>query len=269
LFAATRELGRQRRQVALLFTKLRNVPSSETGMKTRILWAGLLVLLSASSAAASPISIPAGLAAGSTYFLTFVTSDTHDALSSDIAAYDAFVTAEADMDPTLAALNTTWRVIGSTATVDAIDHAGVTGPVYNTRGEMVATGAGDMFDGTLDTPIVYTQSGIDLQAAHLLVWSGSNAQGIGIAGQQLGATQVTAGDGDVAFHAWLDGIGGSPLPAVLPAESTLRYYAVSGPLVVRTPEASSVALTMVPMLLMFALFRRRGRQCPAEILTVL
>jgi len=87
---------------------------------------GLLTMMSASLASADPITIPGlplnstlspshqALAPGSSYFLAFVTADTHDALSSDIGVYDAFVTAEADLDPTLAALDTTWKVIGST-----------------------------------------------------------------------------------------------------------------------------------------------------------
>jgi hypothetical protein len=220
-----------------------------------VLLTGLLIVLHASLALASPIAIPSGLAPGASYYLAFVTTDTGDALSGDITTYDAFVTAEANSDPTLASLNTTWRVIGSTATVDAVSHIALSGPVYNTQGQLVAGGAADLFDGTLDAPILFTQSGQDLQAAHLLVWSGSDANGVGTPGHQLGSSTVTAGDGDEAGHAWLDGIGGSLLPPALPSDATFHYYAVSAPLVVPTPEPSTIALLLAP----FAILLRRRR----------
>ena len=75
-------------------------------------------------------------------------------MSSNIADYDAFVTTEANLDPSLVVLGTTWKAIGSTNPVSAVTHIGVTGPVYNLQGQLVAASSADMFDGTLAAPIV-------------------------------------------------------------------------------------------------------------------
>ncbi len=61
---------------------------------------------------------------GDFYRLAFVTSTTRDAVPTDIADYNAFVTATAEAVPELLALGTTWSVIGSTASVDARDNTG-------------------------------------------------------------------------------------------------------------------------------------------------
>ena len=123
-------------------------------MRMKSFWAVLLTMMTASAASAIPVTIPPGLAPGSTYFLAFVTAGTkRAAFSSNIFDYDAFVSGEANSDATLALLSTTWRVIGSTAAVDAIDHIGVTGPVYNLGGQEVGTGSSEMFDGSLMAPI--------------------------------------------------------------------------------------------------------------------
>jgi len=52
-----------------------------------------------------------------------------------------------------------WRAIGSTKNDEARDNALVQGPVYNTRGEMVAADSADIWDGSLLNPIRYTETG--------------------------------------------------------------------------------------------------------------
>ena len=146
-------------------------------MRTRLWVPGLLLVMMASSASADPVTIPPGLAPGSVYHLAFVTSGSHNALSTDIADYDAFVTAQANLDPFLAALNTTWSVIGSTETVDAIDHIGVVGPVYNTRGQLVTDTLAHMFgSGGLAGVIGYYQDG-GFFAGNEYVWTGTGTDG--------------------------------------------------------------------------------------------
>ena len=57
-----------------------------------------------SSAQAAPIIVPTGLNPGDTYRLVFVTSTGRDGTSSNIADYNAFVTASANSQAALAAL---------------------------------------------------------------------------------------------------------------------------------------------------------------------
>jgi hypothetical protein len=79
-------------------------------------------VLSLSSAQASPITAPTGLNDGDTYRVAFVTSTTRDALSQNIADYNAFVTAVANTQAELFDLGTTWTAITSTSTVGARDN---------------------------------------------------------------------------------------------------------------------------------------------------
>ena len=82
---------------------------------------------------------PIGLAPGMQYQLIFVTRDGRDATSSNIADYNAFVTAQAALNPLLPL--TTWHAVASTVAVNAATNAPSLGlPVYNTGGEEVAAG---------------------------------------------------------------------------------------------------------------------------------
>ena len=163
-------------------------------MRTRLWVPGLLLVMSASIASAAPITIPQGLAPGTVYHLAFVSSGSHNAVSTDIAEYDAFVTAQANLVPGLAALNTTWTVIGSTETVDAIDHIGVVGPVYNTRGQLVTDSLAHMFGiGGLSAPIGYYQDG-GAFGGNEYVWTGTAPNGraaSSVGAQYLGGPTVT------------------------------------------------------------------------------
>jgi hypothetical protein len=80
------------------------------------------VVLASLAASAAPITVPTGLNPGDTYRLAFLTSKFRDATSTTIADYNAFVTGVANGVPELAALGTTWRVIGSTQLVAATDN---------------------------------------------------------------------------------------------------------------------------------------------------
>ncbi|MCF7955715.1 MAG: PEP-CTERM sorting domain-containing protein [Phycisphaerae bacterium] len=100
------------------------------------------------------------------YRLAFITSTMHNAVSTDIADYNAYVQGLADaagigMGGTYGDLE--WNVIGSTATVDARDNTGtnplvdgVGVPIYLVDGTtLVANDNTDLWDG------VYTGSGQD------------------------------------------------------------------------------------------------------------
>ena len=67
--------------------------------------------------------VPTGLNAGDTYHLVFVTSTTRNATSTNIADYDAFVNNVADLASNAQLGDINWKVIGSTSSVDAVNHA--------------------------------------------------------------------------------------------------------------------------------------------------
>src|ERR1700691_3090601 len=103
--------------------KFRNVEGAALA-RTLGLLALAVAAIASRSYADSITVVPAGLAPGSQYRLVFWTADTYTATDSNIADYNAEVNAEANEVPSLAALDTTWRVIGSTPTVNAIDNIG-------------------------------------------------------------------------------------------------------------------------------------------------
>jgi hypothetical protein len=63
--------------------------------------------------------VPTGVAPGGNYRLLFTSSTTRNAMSADIADYNAHVTAAANSNALLAGLGTTWSAIASTSTIDA------------------------------------------------------------------------------------------------------------------------------------------------------
>src|SRR5258708_5184838 len=65
----------------------------------------------------------------------------------------------------------TWTAILSNSTSNAIDRVPILGPVYNTRGELVATDAADMWDGTIAHAIQYDEVGGGI-SSNFSVWTG-------------------------------------------------------------------------------------------------
>lgn len=209
-------------------------------------------------AQASPITIPSGLNPGDTYYLAFVTAGSRDATSPLITDYDLFVTAQANSDPDLLALLTTWKVIGSTESVSAASHLGpISSPIYNLAGQLVATGSSDLFDGSLGAPIIYDQHGISFQT---YVWTGSRPNGSGDPERELGTTHGTnlamTGYSSFIDTAWI-------LAAEAPQSDPFSMYGLSGPLVVPTaavPEPTTISLMMGPALLLLGRYRPRRRR---------
>ena len=97
---------------------MRNFKSTLVGMCLAVSSLGL----TAFSALTAPITIPTGLNPGDQYRISYVTSTIRDVTSSNIADYNAFVTAAADSVIEPAALGTSWTAIGSTASIDARDN---------------------------------------------------------------------------------------------------------------------------------------------------
>ena len=124
-----------------------------------------IVLASATTSQAQPITIPSGLNPGDSYRLAFVTSTTRDATSSNIVDYDALVTAAASSVGELASLGTTWHAIGSTTAVDARDHTNtnpgveVGVPIFLLNDTLLVTDNADLWDGTIDTSLQIDETG--------------------------------------------------------------------------------------------------------------
>ena len=155
---------------------------------------GALALVGlATTAVAAPIfTTPTGLTAGDQYRLAFVTSTTRDATSTDIADYNAFVTAAAEAVTALDDLGTTWKVIGSTATVDARDNtstapsdgAGVA--IYLLDGTTkIADDNADLWDGTIDNFLNFSETGTAGIAADVFTGTKLTGENVGW-GQTLG-----------------------------------------------------------------------------------
>jgi hypothetical protein len=83
------------------------------------------------------LQTPAGLNSGDQFRFVFVTDGTRNATSMNIADYDNFVNAEAG-GATYNGVLVNWLAIGSTDSVDAIDHVGqANAPVFLPDGTLV------------------------------------------------------------------------------------------------------------------------------------
>ena len=117
-----------------------------TRLKVTLVSILLLAFTGLATRADAALVYPNDLSPGDTYRLVFVTSEQIIPTSTAITDYDDVVTTAASTTSCLAALGATWKVIGSTDAVDAIDHvrAGIVNPeslpIYNLAGQRVADG---------------------------------------------------------------------------------------------------------------------------------
>ncbi len=209
---------------------------------------------------AAPITTPTGLLPGAQYRLAFVTAGTRDAASTDIADYDAFVTTEATSVPELSSLNTTWQVIGSTATVDARDHTGtdpiVPGiPIYLLNDTKLVDDYADLWDWTIDMPLEFDQNGVDISPvlSPIFAYSGTSPDGTaGGEGDPLGGANPTIGG------PWLSNLGWISF-APEPNDSSFQrhLYSLSAVLTVPVPEAGICAMLTLSLAVLLLLRRFR------------
>jgi len=204
----------------------------------------VLVCLVGTAASAAPNVAPAGLGPGDPYRLAFVTSATRDMTSSNIGDYDAFVTGVANTNATLAALGTSWQVIGSTASIDARDHTntnpnlGPGVPIYNLNGQLLAANNADLWDGVLSALLNFDENGDVASEDELFMATGTHDDGTiafefgatGLGGAMPGAGEATLTD------FWINaGNGGDNT-------STAAFYAISSTLFIPEPATASIAL---------------------------
>ena len=199
---------------------------------------------------AEPVVVPMSLMPGDRYRLAFVTSGTRDASAFSIGTYNAFVTAQANLSPLLLALNTTWRVIGSTEFEPAITNIGFpTTPIYNTNGGRVATDIPDLFDGTLSNPIKWDQLGNG--SMNRSVWTGSDQTGVSF--RELGfGFLVTIGNSSFTDSRWIDNHFDDDI-------ISNSFYAISDELIVSdVPEPGTLTMLGAGATLLWLLKKRRS-----------
>jgi len=153
---------------------------------------GALLLIGVSSAQA--VFVPAGLQAGDSYHLLFVTDETRNASAAFITSYNNFVQEQAELNPSLTGTDQgiTYNAVASALRLDvddilvgvsARDNALVEAPVYLTDGTFIASGFDDLWNTAnidnklLPAPINVTQFGVVDTTSPLAVATGTNFDG--------------------------------------------------------------------------------------------
>lgn len=217
--------------------------------------------MTAPSAVSAPITAPTDLNIGDEYRLVFVTSTFRNATSSNIADYNAFVTAAANAQTELAALGTTWTAIASTATVNAIDNTstsiGIGGiPIYLTNDTRLVDNYADLWDGTLDTPLNVFEDGTT-NAGSTVVWTGTSISGTATA-NPLGSSSGTIGNSASTANIWKN-------DTTLGDIFSRRLYAISDVLTVEAAavsEPAPIGLLVLGLVGLTIMRRKRAATTP-------
>ena len=220
---------------------------------------------------------PIGLAPGSHYQLIFVTQDGTQATSTDINFYNAFVANEASLNPLLPP-GVIWHAVGTTPSLQASVNAPSNAlPVYNTQGQLIVPSG--LYISQLTNPIMYNQFGSTPSDANPIVWTG---MGNGTNFFKLGDTAFSDawfGDAESILgwsHATLADeeshqepggvevlINGVIAGFAVPTHLSNHMYALSAPLVVPTPEPTTIVLLASGLMLIggirFLRWRRKAR----------
>ena len=167
--------------------------------------AALLVLPAGVSAQENPVHpswslTPSGLSEGDRFRLIFVTSTKRNATSSNIGVYNTFVQNRAAAGHTaIRSYSSQFRVVGSTAAVDARDNTNTTGtgvPIYWLNGGKVANNYADFYDANWSNeanPKNESGEGFTVSAENLIIYTGSNDGGQGVNNDELGQSSTRYG----------------------------------------------------------------------------
>ena len=140
---------------------------------------------------------PAGLRAGDSFRLLFVSSTTHSAMSVSEQDYIGVIKGRADANAVLKPYKDDFSALVSTQYHDARDLTGTTGagvPIYWVGGEKVADDYGDFYDASWDSHAARDESGAlmtSLGTRH--IWTGSASNGTKKANHFLGAGHAAIG----------------------------------------------------------------------------
>lgn len=218
-------------------------------------------LFSAAAVEAQPITMPGDLSPGDQYRLAFVTASHSNAQSTLIADYNTHVANDANAVSELAALGTTWFVLGSTETVDVRDNTGTTGtgvPIYRMDGTRLANDYVDLWDNSILVVLAVNADG-NTHTGPMIIYTGSDRDGTKEVGSELGCTLCGAGQESVAYGAanradlgWIKETTISDMLTPRP------FYGISDVLSVPIPEPSTFVLCMLAAGGLFVFQRCRG-----------
>lgn len=137
--------------------------------------------------------IPAGLEPGDSFRLLFVTSNTRDGKSKNIADYNSFVQSAAAKNDLFKDFSGQFRALASVAGTHAIDNSGTRGtgvPIYWANGAKIANDYADFYDGSWASKAGTDENGNRL-GIRTTIWTGTNSDGTEHA-SELGGTYNTA-----------------------------------------------------------------------------
>jgi hypothetical protein len=193
------------------------------------------LLGAAGGSLAQPITVPTDLNPGDRSRLAFVTSDTRDASSADIADYNTFVSDVAATVPELVALGTTWKAVASTYGVSARDNTGTAPsspddvPIYLLDDTLLAAGNADLWDRTINVQFAVFETGSGVCCP--LVWTGTSPDGTP-APRPLGHYRPYIGYAIYTHAAWVSFTDWD-------YEMYFPMYAISDPILIPPIPASS------------------------------
>lgn len=218
--------------------------------------------------AGTAIPIPTGLAAGDTFQMVFVTSESYAATSTSIGDYNADVTASANEAASLVnGLGITWSVLGSTASTNVLQNIVNTSPgtpgfsgIFDLAGNMIADGTettgNGLFSGTILNRLDYDEYGS--VGAVTLVWTGTTHNGTSQPGVTLGNSTMIYGDTLRVDPGWIE-------ESSLPSTFSLPLYGISnllelgpGDTLEVTPEPETIGITLLGLAACYlASYRKR------------
>lgn len=198
----------------------------------------LVLLLSVFTTTASAVVTLPNLAPGSEYQLIFVTSGTVTATSPDIVVYNSFVNTQASLNPSLPSAS--WFAVVSTPAIDAVSNAPTYSniPIYNTAGQLVASGASAFWSASHSAPIEYDQQGALVQS---IVWTGTSPAGISANGLANSSDYSQIGVSQTSNESWV-----ADSSAYTQAGLAIPVYALSSPITISAvPEPKTWATLLV------------------------
>ena len=195
---------------------------------------------------------PSGVAAGGKFRLLFITSNARRATSSNIADYNRFVQDRAAAGHSAVRdYSAGFRAVGSTASVDARDNTCSTGTgvrIHWLNGSKVADNYGDFYDDTWDDETNRRHENGATNLFPIGVWTGSDADGTGAEGDELGQVTVIK----ATFQRRGGGALSGPLQssAVNASLNTNHLYGLSQVFVVKagstTPATTDISIISSP-----------------------
>ena len=188
--------------------------------------------------------LPSGLEVGDQFRLIFTTSTTRNGSSSDIEVYNTFVQNRAAAGHTdIRSYSSQFRVVGSTAAVDARDNTGTTGtgvPIYWLNGAKVADNYADFYDDSWDN---YTEKNESGQAGRSPVLTGSLENG------RVDSSYPLGGASEIRLGSVFSSVSGGPIQSNDRANRSQQYalYGLSPVITVGAgPAYTSASVTSRP-----------------------